>query len=906
MKIEKRVLSLALAFLLCMSLAPGAIAMDTEEPETGVIERISMTGGESPVGEAGPETETPDDSSEPAEAEPAESQVPRVSSEIQGTIVDTGISGDTLSWTLDDEGNLIISGTGPIDGSSYGWDTWSVHQREIRCIVIESGITAIGERVFQAYPNLEEVRLPDTLSSLGDRAFFACPELRAIVAAAGNPVFKSVDGVLFSADGTKLLLCPAGLEGSYSIPAGVTEIGPWAFCFCEKLTEVMIPEGVAKIREWAFNGCSGITSLTLPNTVTVLENHWMYGTGIRTLELPESIIEIGDLTFEFNSDLTEVMIPDSVTRIGNGAFLECGLTSVRIPGSVSTIGEDAFGECGELREVILCDGVSTICAGAFAGCINLTSICLPKSVSQINNMGSEGADATGSGTFAYCEKLTEILADENNPMYRSVDGVLYSKDGTELAAYPGGRTGAFTIPDGVTRIGVLAFEGCLLNSVQFPPQLSSIENDAFRYSRSLSEITFTGPAPAMGETCFLSVTATAYYPAGDASWTEEVRQSYGGTITWVPYSCLRITEQPQDQTVAVGETARFHVAVQGEEASYQWQYRIPGASEWKGVSAASGKTDTYVLKAASRHDGYQYRCVVSDPTGSVTSETAVLTVMEKPVITVQPGNVSVRVGEQAVFSVTAQGRDLRYQWQYQTPGTDGWKAVSAASGKTASYALKAASRHDGYRYRCVITNGAGSVTSEIAVLTIDRGPYVKTQPKSQTVRPGEKASFTVTAGGEDLHYQWYYKIPGSSSWKAVSAASGKTASYVLTAAARHDGYRYRCKVSNSYGSVTSKTVTLTVDSLPYVKSQPKSQTVNAGEKASFTITAGGDGLSYQWYYQIPGSEAWKAVSAASGKTASYSLTAAARHDGYQYRCTVTNEYGSVTSETVTLTVKIAG
>ena len=149
-------------------------------------------------------------------------------------------------------------------------------------------------------------------------------------------------------------------------------------------------------------------------------------------------------------------------------------------------------------------------------------------------------------------------------------------------------------------------------------------------------------------------------------------------------------------------------------------------------------------------------------------------------------------------------------------------------------------------------------------------------------------------------YQWYYRTSATDTWKAVSVASGKTANYSLTAAVKHDGYQYRCLVKNAVSSVYSKTVTLTVN--PKITTQPASKSVTAGTTVTFTVKATG-AKSYQWYYRTSAAGTWKAVSAASGTTASYSLKTAARHNGYQYRCVITNVVGTATTKTVTLTVK---
>ena len=356
---------------------------------------------------------------------------------------------------------------------------------------------------------------------------------------------------------------------------------------------------------------------------------------------------------------------------------------------------------------------------------------------------------------------------------------------------------------------------------------------------------------------------------------------------------------PADQSIAEGQTATFSVTATDAE-SYRWYYSADNCLTWTAVTAASGKTATYSLTAAARHNGYRYRCVVTNKAGSVSSGVASLTVNCKPVITTQPTNKTVDVGSTAQFKVVATGA-TSYQWYYRTSSTGSWTAVSASSGKTSTYSLTAQERHNGYQYRCKVTNGIGSVYTDTVTLTVNGKPVITTQPMNKTVTAGSKATFKVVATGA-TSYQWYYRTSSTGSWTAVSAASGKTSTYSLTVAARHNGYQYRCLMKNAAGSVYSNVVTLTVNSGPVITTQPTSKTVTAGNKATFKVVATG-AESYQWYYRTSSSGSWTAVSAASGKTATYSLTAAARHSGYQYRCEVKNAVGAVYTSIVTLTVE---
>ena len=136
-------------------------------------------------------------------------------------------------------------------------------------IILPQGITSIGKQAFSVCDALESVSLPASVTSIGRDAFDSS-NLSSINVAQGNAVYSSVDGVLFSKDKKTLIFCPKGKSGSFAIPSGVKVIGQSAFRECSKLTGVTIPDGVEKIGEEAFTS-SGITSLALPDSVTVME-----------------------------------------------------------------------------------------------------------------------------------------------------------------------------------------------------------------------------------------------------------------------------------------------------------------------------------------------------------------------------------------------------------------------------------------------------------------------------------------------------------------------------------------------------------------------------------------------------------------------------------------------------------
>ena len=369
-----------------------------------------------------------------------------------------------------------------------------------------------------------------------------------------------------------------------------------------------------------------------------------------------------------------------------------------------------------------------------------------------------------------------------------------------------------------------------------------------------------------------------------------------------------ITAQPTSVTVTEGGNASFSVKATGDNLSYQWYCRTSSSGSWVICQAASAKTATHKPAALAKYNGYQYKCVIKNTangvSASVTSSIVTLTVNAagtKPIITTQPKDCTVNEGGSASFTVVASGTGLSYQWYCRSSSTGSWVICQAASAKTATHKPAAQMKYNGYQYKCVVTNAAGSVTSSVVTLTVKGGdtrPTITEQPTSQTVNEGEKVIFDVAANGA-TSYQWWYQKPDSTSWTKVSN-NGTSATYTLTTAARHNGYKYKCAVTNAAGTVYSSVVTLTVNMKPTITTQPKSVTVTAGKTATFKVVATG-ATSYKWYYQKPGESTWNVVTV-NGTSATYKLTTAARHNGYKYKCVVTNSVGSVTSSVVTLMV----
>ena len=222
--------------------------------------------------------------------------------------------------------------------------------------------------------------------------------------------------------------------------------------------------------------------------------------------------------------------------------------------------------------------------------------------------------------------------------------------------------------------------------------------------------------------------------------------------------------------------------------------------------------------------------------------------VEKPSIGKQPQNVSVKAGEQATFTVAATGTDLKYQWQIDRNDGKGFADIAGAD--RASYTTSAVDKNcNGYKYQCVISNSAGSVTTGTATLTVTedvtppvqptvKKPSIGKQPQNVSVKAGEQATFTVKATGTDLTYQWQINRNNGKGFVDITGAD--KASYTTGVVDMLcNGYKYQCVISNAAGSVTTNAATLTVTESTTPSPDPVSYKILDGANSSWTENTDG-------------------------------------------------------------------
>ena len=227
---------------------------------------------------------------------------------------------DNLTWKLYEDGTLNISGTGAMkDYNADDNPSPAYNNSKVKKIVIEKGVTSVGDYAFRSCNNLTSIMISNSVTSIGNSAFFYCTSLTSV-----------------------------------TIPDNVTSIENYAFAYTG-LKSITIPDSVTNIRNYAFAGCKDLTSITIPDSVTSIGNSAFYNcSSLTSITIPDSVTSIGTATFSGCKNLTSITIPDSVTSIGNSAFVGCkNLTSITIPDSVTSIGESTFKYCSNLKTISL-------------------------------------------------------------------------------------------------------------------------------------------------------------------------------------------------------------------------------------------------------------------------------------------------------------------------------------------------------------------------------------------------------------------------------------------------------------------------------------------------------------------------------------------------------------------------
>ncbi len=391
-----------------------------------------------------------------------------------------GVCGDNLTWVLDTNGRLVISGAGAMYDYEGQGPWWQLNDR-IETVFVEDGVTSIGSYAFRGCYSLYYVQLADTVETIGYYAFFDC------------------DGLT-----------------EFSIPSALTTIGESAFYDCDSLHTVYSNSRLSAVYACAFKGCNNLTTFWFAEGLTTLGEEAFMNTGLTSVILPKTMQRVGDRVFA-GSKIREASVEDSeLTALGNGFFENCtelqsanlgnnivvmgidvfngctALSSVHLSGSFASMGERCFKNCRSLQSISIPDGVTQIHSETFYACENLNLIYLGANVESIGDYAFYGAGiqeltassslrTIGTGAFSNCQRMTQLSG---------IDNVTEIGSNAFEDCY---SLYSFTIPAGVTYISHYTFANCYaLRTLYMCNLVSGIGYNAFAGCYNLVDVNFDG------------------------------------------------------------------------------------------------------------------------------------------------------------------------------------------------------------------------------------------------------------------------------------------------------------------------------------------------------------------------------------------------------------------------------
>ena len=792
-----------------------------------------------------------------------------------GTVGITGYTGSARSVSI--KSTIANKKVTVIEDSAFADCT------KIASLTIPSSVKIIRSGAFKNCTSLTSITIPSTVNEVGYNyyggggAFENCTSLRSAVVNCGN-----IAGEMFNG-------CTA--LSSVSIGSKVTEIAEYAFKGCSSLTSVTIPDSVTYIGAEAFSGCKSMSTAKIGNGVTDINGKaFLDCKSLSTVTIGKKVKFIGQGAFANCISLTSVTIPSTVkevgynyydaggafegctsltsatingTVIGEGMFKDCtSLKTVKISNTVKELGHDAFNNCTSIASLTLGTGITGIGYSAFYNCSSLKSISIPNKVAYI-----------GDKAFRDCIKLTTATIGS------SVDSI------GEAAFYNCKSMTSVKIGNNVSSIGEGAFAKCIsLTSVTIPTSVAEVGYNyydcggVFEGCTSLKNATINGTV--IGEAMFKDCTSLT-------------RVSIRNSVTEICKNAFR------DCTSLAGVIVPGSVKTIGTAAfcgceNLKNAYLLDGVVT-VGESAFEDCTSL----------GYVYisNKAVTIENSAFCNIAATTMVCPKSVVTI--GNGAFGYKEYGYWDSDKVLKDEFRLYCYSTPVF----AKEYAVDNDIKYTIVDKCSHTNYKtLKIDPTRAAKGYTLHMCtrcghtykdnytVLDLT----IKTQPKNVTVsKAGATATFTVSASGTGLKYEWYVKDP-KGSWTKTGATTNK---YSVSVTAARNGRQVFCKVIDaSKKYVKSNTVTAKIANTLKITTQPKNVTVSkAGNTATFSVTASGTGLKYEWYIKDVGGN-WTKVGSTSNK---YSVAIKQERNGRQVFCKVIDKSGKFVKSNI-VNAHIAG
>ena len=821
-----------------------------------------------------------------------------------GTIIHEGTTGD-CRWTLYDtdgdntEDLLVIGGTGAMpDYYGSAERPWNDYRENIKKVVVEEGITALGYLAFTYCSNLEEVTLPSTLEKIGTYAFDSCESLDTLV-----------------------------------IPSGVTEIG-----------------------EQSFGNCSGLVSITLPDTLKSIGQFAFYQCGLVEIEIPKGVETIGYRTFTQCYSLQSVILPDTLISIGEDAFYYDSSLTIIIPESVQAIGDSAFSRAKAVYNLSDC----TVTGGSISKKVNYDKITLVENGKSSEQRvlpancvaGSRYAGTRYDTSYYYSsgegnttwyvqngvtyEKVTSGTSFQNTPTF------YYAKafDDATVAAEAAGESGdSYTLVVRDKETGETLTEGTHYTQ-KMTDSTDWAETDTGSLTKTVT-VTITGIAgggyvgtmqttfqiSAKAEASVTADGSTTKYPAFEDAWKDAQGKTAEVTL-------LADAEVSATLTVTSGSNITLKSEADGNGGTYTISGDVFNSDSGM-IDVAAGGTLTlesgtvengaggnnaiavnggrFVLKggnAAATADGHSGVCVYNSGTaqiltGNVSGDIGVAAASDGSAITISDGNISGRASGVYVSGsgakITITGGTISAS---NTEGENGADGAALRIQGTGS-ALLSGGTYSG-AYSIFINNGNSITLKELLDDRISGGTISgDTSFFGSGLRVLNTAADVSLSGGS---------FSGNTS---VDMWVGGTIGSILAPGYAYKGTDwgvYEYWLSEAAASQSNSTTLVTVQKAPIqsVNISPATTTITYGDTATIltaTVTqpdGSTNDVTYQWY--LDGVK----IDGATGETytpdkldaGEYAYTCTATVDGYSLSGTaaaVTVNRADIENAVVTLT-----
>lgn len=388
--------------------------------------------------------------------------------------------------------------------------------RDGESFTVPDGVTSVAARAFAGSMNLKSIDL-NGVTELGEYAMTSCYALESVTmhgvteipdyAFYASPSLSEVEGM----DGVTTIGSAAfsmtGLT-DFSLPDSVTQVGTGVFAECYMLASFQIGAGLSHIPNSMFRGCDSLVEVTGTDGVTSIGADAFRGcSALESIDI-SGATELGDRAFYGCRSMTEASVSNSLLTIGAEAFYGSGITAFTVPEAVETIGDGAFNHCMDLETFTFSSSMELVPDGFFDGCPSLARFDVAPGSDHLSAVDGVLYDGSGTfilllpatvtaftvpagstvseGAFQYCSGITGIDVEEGNAHYSSVDGILFSADGTKLIRFPAARGEDYDVPEGVTNIAPGAFAGSYISSVSLGPGISEVGQGAFAGSNLMT------------------------------------------------------------------------------------------------------------------------------------------------------------------------------------------------------------------------------------------------------------------------------------------------------------------------------------------------------------------------------------------------------------------------------------